>query len=151
MAVCRRRTRPKWCRCCSKAALKYRLDGGSVLVPAEAVHEMRLKLASQGVPRSESGGGFELLDQEQPFGTSSFMEKARYHRALEGELSQSITTLASVSNARVHLAIPKRSVFTRRGNKASLPRYWSISIPVVYSTTPRWPALFTWSRPACRI
>ena len=102
-----------------QSGVSYRLDGSMVSIPASEVHRMRLQLASQGVPRGESGGGFELLDQEQPFGTSSFMEKARYNRALEGELSKSITTLASVQTARVHLAVPKRTVFTRRGNQAS--------------------------------
>ncbi|MGS2724128.1 flagellar basal-body MS-ring/collar protein FliF [Porticoccus sp. GXU_MW_L64] len=99
--------------------VSYQLNGNTVAIPAGEVHRMRLQLASQGVPRGEAGGGFELLDQEQPFGTSSFMEKARYNRALEGELSQSITTLASVQTARVHLAVPKRTVFTRRSNQAS--------------------------------
>ncbi|MCV6604539.1 MAG: flagellar basal-body MS-ring/collar protein FliF, partial [Porticoccaceae bacterium] len=99
--------------------VSYRLNGNTVAIPASDVHRMRLQLASQGVPSGEAGGGFELLDKEQPFGTSSFMEKARYNRALEGELSKSITTLASVQTARVHLAVPKRSVFTRRGNQAS--------------------------------
>ena len=102
-----------------QSGVPYKLNGNAVSIPAQNVHEMRLKLASQGVPSGKGGGGFELLDKEQPFGTSSFMEKARYNRALEGELSKSITTLASVQTARVHLAVPKRTVFTRRGNKAS--------------------------------
>lgn len=102
-----------------QSGTEYEVDGSTISVPAELVHETRLKLASEGVPRAEKEGGFELLDQEQPFGTSSFMEKARYNRALEGELSQSISTLSSVQTARVHLAIPKRSAFARRGDSAS--------------------------------
>ncbi|UTW46374.1 flagellar M-ring protein FliF [bacterium SCSIO 12696] len=102
-----------------QSGVAYKLSGSTVAIPSGEVHRVRLQLASQGVPRGEAGGGFELLDKEQPFGTSSFMEKARYNRALEGELSKSITTLASVQTARVHLAVPKRTVFTRRGNEAS--------------------------------
>jgi len=57
--------------------------------------------------------GFELLDKDQPLGTSQFMESARYRRSLEGELARTISSIASVRSARVHLAIPKSSVFLR--------------------------------------
>ncbi len=96
----------------------YRMQGSMVAVPAGKVHNLRLQLASQGLPKSSSPG-YELLDQEQGFGTSSFIEKARFNRALEGELARSIATLNSVKGARVHLAIPKKSAFLRNQEGAS--------------------------------
>ena len=100
------------------AVIPYRLERGSgaITVPAENVHAARLKLASRGLPRG-NGTGFELLDQKQGFGTSQFMEQARFNRAIEGELARTIATLQSVESARVHLAIPKRSVFVRDKDK----------------------------------
>ncbi len=96
----------------------YRMQGSMVAVPAGKVHNLRIQLASQGLPKSSSPG-YELLDEEQSFGTSSFVEKARFNRALEGELSRSIATLNSVKGARVHLAIPKKSAFLRNQQGAS--------------------------------
>jgi len=87
-------------------------DGGSaILVPAASVHQARLKLATEGLPK---GGnvGFELLEN-QKFGVSQFIEQVNFQRALEGELERSIQTISAVSEARVHLAIPKSSVFVR--------------------------------------
>jgi flagellar M-ring protein FliF len=100
------------------AGIPYRIERGSgaITVPSDKVHEARLKLATRGLPRGD-GTGFELLDGNQGFGTSQFMEQARYNRAIEGELARSISTLQSVESARVHLAIPKRSVFVRDRNK----------------------------------
>ncbi|WLI76317.1 flagellar basal-body MS-ring/collar protein FliF [Kosakonia sp. H02] len=82
---------------------------GSIEIPAEQVYEVRLKLAQQGLPK---GGavGFELLDQEK-FGISQFNEQVNFQRALEGELSRTIETLGPVRSARVHLAMPKPSLF----------------------------------------
>lgn len=85
---------------------------GTLLVPASQVHEARLKLASQGLPQG-SVDGFEMLDQKSGFGVSQFMENARYQRALEGELAHSIMSIGAVKNARVHLALPKETVFVR--------------------------------------
>ncbi|SFM39456.1 flagellar M-ring protein FliF [Ectothiorhodospira mobilis] len=91
---------------------------GALTVPAEQVHEARLQLATEGLPKS-SGFGFELMQQEQGIGTSRLVETARYHRALEGELARSIATLSSVESARVHLAMPKESVFVRDRSQPS--------------------------------
>ncbi|WP_317931680.1 flagellar basal-body MS-ring/collar protein FliF [Halioxenophilus sp. WMMB6] len=88
----------------------------ALLVAAEDIHKARLKLAEAGIP-GEASVGFELLDQEQPLGTSQFMEGARYRRSLEGELARTITSVNSVRSARVHLAIPKESVFVRDARK----------------------------------
>lgn len=95
----------------------YRIaEGGSaIMVPAGQVHEIRLKLAAQGLPK---GGnvGFELLEN-QKFGVSQFVEQVNFQRALEGELERSIQSVDVVQLARVHLAIPKASVFTREQKK----------------------------------
>ena len=90
---------------------KFSEAGGAILVPSEQVHEMRLRLASQGLPKSGSVG-FELMDN-QKFGISQFAEQINYQRALEGELERTIESVSSVKSARVHLAIPKPSVFVR--------------------------------------
>ena len=85
--------------------------GNAILVPAEMVYDARLKLAAQGLPR---GGnvGFELMEN-QKMGTSQFIEQVNYQRALEGELARTISSIGVVQGARVHLAIPKQSVFVR--------------------------------------
>lgn len=94
--------------------IPYRLDSvsGAVQVPTGQVHEARLRLATDGLPRA-SGFGFELLEQDQGLGTSRSMEDARLQRAIEGELARSIATLESVESARVHLALPRQTVFVR--------------------------------------
>lgn len=98
----------------------YRVDeaGGSVMVPSGKLSEVRMKLAAQGLPRSDSMG-FEILQQDPGFGTSRALEAARFQRALENELARSISTLANVESARVHLAMPKQSVFVRKRKPAS--------------------------------
>ena len=90
-------------------------DSGAVQVPSERVHDIRLKLASQGLPR---GGmvGFELMEN-QKFGVSQFAEQVNYQRGLEGELARTIQSIGAVQSARVHLAIPKPSVFVREEQK----------------------------------
>ena len=98
-------------------AIKYKFsDGGTaILVPANQVHDVRLKLAAQGLPK---GGnvGFELMEN-QKLGVSQFLEQVNYQRSLEGELARSIQSLAAVSAARVHLALPKPQVFVRDQQK----------------------------------
>lgn len=98
--------------------IRYKLDhrSGLVSVPADQVHQTRLKLASDGLPKSD-GSGFDMLYKEQEMGVSSFIEKARYDRALEQELSRSIASMDSVRSARVHLAVPKPSAFVRKRDK----------------------------------
>lgn len=96
---------------------KFAEGGGALLVPADKVHEVRLRLASQGLPK---GGtvGFELMEN-QKFGTSQFLEQVNYQRSLEGELARSMQTLGPVQSARVHLAIPKPTVFVKEQQKPS--------------------------------
>ena len=98
-----------------QAGIKYKIDetSGALMVPSANLHDARMKLAGQGLPRTDSIG-FELLQEESGFGTSRALEAARFHKALEGELSRTISTLANVESARVHLATPKQSVFVRK-------------------------------------
>lgn len=95
----------------------YRLSptGTAILVPSEQVHDVRLRLAAQGLPK---GGlvGFEIMET-QKLGVSQFHEQVNYQRALEGELSRTIQSIASVASARVHLAIPKQTAFLRDDQK----------------------------------
>ena len=94
---------------------KFSEGGTAILVPSEQIHDLRLKLAAQGLPK---GGnvGFELLEN-QKLGVSQFVEQVNYQRSLEGELARSIQSLGPVSSARVHLAMPKPSVFVREQQK----------------------------------
>ena len=90
-------------------------ESGAIQVPAAKVHEIRLKLASQGLPRGGSVG-FELMEN-QKFGISQFAEQVNYQRGLEGELARTIQSIGAVQSARIHLAIPKPSVFVREEQK----------------------------------
>jgi flagellar M-ring protein FliF len=96
---------------------KFAEGGGALLVEKSKVPEARLRLAAEGLPK---GGtvGFELMDN-QKFGTSQFAEQVNYQRALEGELARSINSISAVESARVHLALPKPSLFVRDQKKPS--------------------------------
>ncbi len=98
-------------------------DGGrSVMVPAQQVYNVRLGLASQGIPTmSDGGAGFELFDKPT-FGMSDFMQRANYYRALQGELARTIRQLDEVSNARVMIVVPEDKLFgqDRQEAKASV-------------------------------
>ncbi|MGJ7491239.1 flagellar basal-body MS-ring/collar protein FliF [Variovorax sp. ZT4R33] len=96
---------------------KFAEGGGAILVPSDRVPEVRLKLASQGLPKA-GGVGFELMDN-QKFGTSQFAEQVNFQRALEGELARSIESIGTIESARVHLAMPKPSLFVREQKKPS--------------------------------
>ena len=94
---------------------RFAEGGGAILVPAGQVHDARLRIAAQGLPK---GGnvGFELMEN-QKLGVSQFLEQVNFQRALEGELARSIQSIAAVESARVHLALPKASVFVRDQQK----------------------------------
>lgn len=96
---------------------RYSENGSAILVPDDKVYDLRLRLAQQGLPK---GGavGFELLDKEK-FGISQFSEQVNYQRALEGELARTIETLGPVKRARIHLAMPKPSLFVREQKSPS--------------------------------
>ena len=91
----------------------YRLEGanGAIMVPADKVHEARMKLAGQGLP--EGDGGFAMMSKDPGFGVSQFMESARYQHALETELAKTISSMQTIVAARVHLALPRQSAFVR--------------------------------------
>jgi len=96
---------------------RYTEGGGAILVPAAQVHDLRLKLASQGLPKG-SVVGYELMDGAR-FGQTQFQERLTFQRGLEGELTRSITSMPSVQNARVHLALPNQNGFFREQQKPS--------------------------------
>lgn len=102
------------------AQIPFQIDPGSgaLAVPADQVGQARLSLAAAGLPAGE-GGGFEVMQGDQGFGTSQFVENARYQHALETELARTIANLRPVREARVHLALPKPSAFTRQKEPAS--------------------------------
>jgi len=102
------------------AQIPFELDAttGAISVPEKNVHDARLKLAGSGL--TESGRlGFEMMERDPGFGVSQFVETARYQHALETELVRTISSLRPVRDARVHLAIPKPSAFTRQRDVAS--------------------------------
>lgn len=103
-----------------KTGTEFQLDQatGMIMVPAAKVKELRMQLAADGLPNSD-GLGFELLQQDVGFGTSRVVENARYQQAMQGELARTIGTIGAVQSARVHLAIPKQSVFVRERKKPS--------------------------------
>ena len=103
----------------SKMNVPYRFSegGGAVLVPADQVHDVRLKLAQTGLPKG-STVGFELMDSAR-FGTTQFQERLNFQRGLEGELVRSITALSAVESARVHLALPNQNGFFRDQQRPS--------------------------------
>jgi flagellar M-ring protein FliF len=96
----------------NEIAFKIDERSGALLVVSDQIHNARLKLAGEGIS-PDGSFGFELLDKEQPLGTSQFMENARYRRSLEGELARTISSIRTVRSARVHLAIPKSTTFIR--------------------------------------
>jgi flagellar M-ring protein FliF len=96
---------------------KYTEGGGAIMVPADKVHDTRLRLASQGLPKG-TVNGFELMESNR-FGMTQFQERLTFQRGLEGELTRSIQSLSSVQSARVHLALPNQNGFFREQQKPS--------------------------------
>ncbi|SDZ74231.1 flagellar M-ring protein FliF [Desulfuromusa kysingii] len=98
--------------------IPYRLEDGGrdIMIPADKVYETRIELAGTGL--SESGVGFEIFDQ-QNFGMTDFTQKVNYRRALQGELMRTITSLAPVESARIHLALPEKRLFREQQQQAT--------------------------------
>ena len=96
---------------------QYSEGGGAILIPADRVHDVRLKLATQGLPKG-SVTGFELMENSK-FGITQFQERLNFQRGLEGELTRSILALNAVQSARVHLALPNQNGFFREQQKPS--------------------------------
>ena len=84
-------------------------DGSVVMVPSAQVHKIRMQLAGQGLPKG-SGVGFEVFD-DPGFGMTRFAEEVHFRRALEGELRRTLSTMDQIKDARVHIVLPKRSIF----------------------------------------
>ncbi len=101
-----------------QSGIKYKISAGNIMVAANDIEKSRMQLAAQGLPNIRPEG-FDILSAEQSFGTSQFIQSARYQHALEEELARSISALRNVKSARVHLALPKESVFIRNRKKAS--------------------------------
>jgi len=104
----------------NKENIKYKVETGSgaIMVPMDQVSAVKLKLAAQGLPKSNSLG-YELLDKDQGFGASKSVETVRFQRALEGEIARTIMAIQNVKSARVLLAMPVQSVFVRERKKPS--------------------------------
>src|SRR5271156_3070829 len=101
------------------AGIEYKLSpSGAVSVPEAKVQEARIRLASQGLPQSDAMG-IEMIQKDSAFGSSTMMESARYQSVLETELARTIAKVQGVQSARVHLALPKPSVFLRDARKAT--------------------------------
>lgn len=100
--------------------IDFKVDpkSGVLLVASEQLYQAKIKLAASGIS-SDQAVGYELLDQDQGLGSSQFMESTRFKRGLEGELSRTISSFRNIRSARVHLAIPKRSVFVRDSRQPS--------------------------------
>lgn len=103
-----------------RLGIDYRIEPatGQLQVPADRVHEARMQLAGEGLPRS-ADTGFAMLNTDPGLGVSEFMEGARYQHALENELARTIASLRPVQSARVHLVMPKQSAFLRDRNRTS--------------------------------
>lgn len=102
------------------ARVPYQITAGgaAVMVPSDRVARLRMTLAEQGLP---SGGsvGYEIFDDANALGTTSFQQNVNLVRALEGELARSIRSIGEVKTARVHLVLPQRELFSRDKPQAS--------------------------------
>ncbi|UAW99246.1 flagellar M-ring protein FliF [Halopseudomonas nanhaiensis] len=104
-----------------QARIEYKVEpnSGALLVRTEHLADARLRLASAGVTQRDANLGYEILDREQGLGSSQFMETTRYRRGLEGELARTISSLNGIKGARVHIAMPRTTVFVRDDRKPS--------------------------------
>jgi len=101
----------------AKTPYQVTADGKGILVPSDKVYELRLTLASEGLPQG-GGVGFEIFDRKS-FGMTEFVQKLNYQRALQGELSRTISQLNGVEQARIHLVIPEKSLFKENEKPAT--------------------------------
>lgn len=118
----------------TKSNVPYELaaNGTTIRVPADKVYSLRLEMATQGMPKKVAGVGFEIFDQTSLVGMTDFMQRTNYQRALQGELARSIESIAAVQKARVHLVMPKRSLFVSEEKEASA----SVMVELSRSLTP---------------
>lgn len=97
---------------------ELRAEGRQILVPSDRVLKTRMSLAQEGLPNGGSIG-YEIFDRSESFGTTSFVQNVNLVRALEGELARTIRALGQIREARVHLVLPKRQLFSRRRQEPS--------------------------------
>ncbi|MBF0346553.1 MAG: flagellar M-ring protein FliF, partial [Magnetococcales bacterium] len=109
------------------------LGGTSIEVPADRVYDLRLEMATQGLPKKGTGLGFEVFDQGNLVGMTDFMQRTNYQRALQGELARTIESIEAVSKARVHLVMPKQSLFVTEERPATA----SVVMELVHPLNPK--------------
>jgi len=99
--------------------IKYRIasNGSSVLIPQEHIYEVRMQLASEGLPRG-SGVGFEIFDNTK-LGMTAFAQSVNYQRALQGELARTINQISEIESSRVHIVMTEKSLFVDQEEPAS--------------------------------
>ncbi|MBF0401041.1 MAG: flagellar M-ring protein FliF [Magnetococcales bacterium] len=116
----------------NKLKVPYQIGPGgtSVDVPADRVYDLRLELATQGLPKQGTGVGFELFDKGNLVGMTDFMQRMNYQRALQGELARTIESIASVHTARVHLVLPKPSLFVTESRPATASVIMELAHPL---------------------
>lgn len=105
----------------TQARIQYRVEpnSGALLVATEDLSDARMRLAAAGVSARDNNLGYEILDREQGLGTSQFMETTRFRRGLEGEIARTVSSLYNIKAARVHIAMPRSTVFVRDDRKPS--------------------------------
>ncbi|MEO5340455.1 MAG: flagellar M-ring protein FliF [Magnetococcus sp. MYC-9] len=116
----------------NKMKVPYQIGPGgtSVDVPADRVYDLRLELATQGLPKQGNGVGFELFDKGNLVGMTDFVQRMNYQRALQGELARTIESIAAVHTARVHLVLPKPSLFVTEARPATASVVMEMSRPL---------------------
>ncbi|MBF0447750.1 MAG: flagellar M-ring protein FliF [Magnetococcales bacterium] len=116
----------------TKSNIPYQisLGGSTIEIPADKVYDVRLQLATLGLPKQNSGVGYEIFDNTSLIGMTDFMQNMNHQRALQGELSRTIESISSVSSARVHLVIPKRSLFESEEREATASVVMELSRPL---------------------
>ncbi|MBF0455754.1 MAG: flagellar M-ring protein FliF [Magnetococcales bacterium] len=116
----------------TKTNIPYRLSlgGTTIEIPSEKVYDVRLQLATLGLPKQNSGVGYEIFDNGSLIGMTDFMQRMNFQRALQGELSRTIESIASVNSARVHLVLPKKSLFVSEEKMATASVIMELSRPL---------------------
>ncbi|MEG3638741.1 flagellar basal-body MS-ring/collar protein FliF [Magnetococcus sp. PR-3] len=104
-----------------KLGVPYQLGGGgtTIRIPEDKVYDVRLEMAKAGLPKSTDGVGFEIFDNQSLMGMTDFVQRMNYQRALQGELARSVESVAAVEKARVHLVLPKKSMFASEEREAT--------------------------------
>ncbi|MBF0195561.1 MAG: flagellar M-ring protein FliF [Magnetococcales bacterium] len=106
------------------------LGGSTIEIPTDQVYDVRLQLATMGLPKQNSGVGYEIFDQGSLIGMTDFMQRMNFQRALQGELSRTIESISSVNSARVHLVLPKKSLFVSEEQAATASVVMELSRPL---------------------